>query len=93
MTNFIGGNQIKLLRSGAEYFPALEVAIENAVDEVYLQTYIFEVDKAGVRIGNALREIKADAMGPIKSAGFGATGIFTAALSKGRSLVASRTKR
>lgn len=56
MTNFIGGNQIKLLRSGTEYFPALEVAIENAVDEVYLQTYIFEVDNAGVRIGNVLKQ-------------------------------------
>ncbi len=56
MTSFIGGNQIKLLRCGAEYFPALEAAIENAMHEIYLQTYIFEVDKAGINIGNALRK-------------------------------------
>ena len=31
MTHFIEGNQIKLLRNGAEYFPALEAAIDGAV--------------------------------------------------------------
>ncbi len=55
MTHFLGGNQIQLLRNGAEYFPALETAIENAVKEIYLQTYIYEADKIGVRIGNALK--------------------------------------
>ena len=56
MTNIIDGNQIKLLRSGTEYFPALEAAIKNSKQEIYLQTYIFEVDKAGVNIGNALKQ-------------------------------------
>ncbi len=56
MTHFVGGNKIKLLRSGAEYFPALEAAIENAVHEVYLQTYIYEADATGIRIGNALKK-------------------------------------
>ncbi|MEO6118228.1 MAG: cardiolipin synthase ClsB [Methylotenera sp.] len=55
MTHFLGGNQIQLLRNGAEYFPALEAAIANAVNEIYLQTYIYEADKIGVRIGNALK--------------------------------------
>jgi cardiolipin synthase len=55
MSIFIGGNQIQLLRNGAEYFPALEAAIENATHEIYLQTYIYEPDKIGVRIGNALK--------------------------------------
>ncbi len=55
MTHFLGGNQIQLLRNGAEYFPALEIAIENAVNEIYLQTYIYEADKIGIRIGNALK--------------------------------------
>ncbi|HYN54444.1 MAG TPA: cardiolipin synthase ClsB [Methylotenera sp.] len=55
MTHFLGGNQIQLLRNGAEYFPALEAAIENAVNEIYLQTYIYQADKIGVRIGNALK--------------------------------------
>jgi cardiolipin synthase A/B len=56
MTNFIAGNQIKLLRGGAEYFPALEAAIENAMHEIYLQSYIFEVDKAGISIASALKK-------------------------------------
>jgi cardiolipin synthase A/B len=55
MTHFIDGNQIKLLRNGDEYFPALEAAIENALHEVYLQTYIYEADTTGIRIGNALK--------------------------------------
>ncbi len=56
MMHFIGGNQIKLLRNGTEYFPALEAAIESAVHEIYLQTYIYEADAAGIRIGNALKQ-------------------------------------
>ncbi len=55
MTPFIGGNQIQLLRNGNEYFPALEAAIESAKHEIYLQTYIYEADKIGIRLGNALK--------------------------------------
>jgi cardiolipin synthase len=51
---FISGNDIKLLRSGFEYFPALEQAIQNAKTEIYLQAYIYEHDITGIRIGNAL---------------------------------------
>jgi cardiolipin synthase len=54
MTHFIDGNQIKLLRNGTEYFPALEVAIDDAFSEIYLQTYIYAADATGIRIGNAL---------------------------------------
>jgi cardiolipin synthase A/B len=54
MTHFIDGNQIKLLRNGAEYFPALEAAIDGAMNEIYLQTYIYAEDATGIRIGNAL---------------------------------------
>lgn len=53
---FISGNDIKLLRSGLEYFPALEQAIQNATSEIYLQAYIYEHDTSGIRIGNALIE-------------------------------------
>lgn len=53
---FISGNNIKLLRSGLEYFPALEQAIQNATSEIYLQAYIYEHDISGIRIGNALIE-------------------------------------
>lgn len=56
MTNFIGGNHLKLLRNGAEYFPALEVAIQNAQHEIYLETYIYQEDLIGRRIGNALKK-------------------------------------
>jgi cardiolipin synthase A/B len=54
MTNFIGGNQIKLLRNGAEYFPALEAAIDAAKHEIFLETYIYQADKTGIKIGQAL---------------------------------------
>ena len=56
MTNFLPNNQITLLRSGEEYFPALVTAIENASQTIYLQTYIYEIDKAGISIGNALKQ-------------------------------------
>lgn len=56
MTTFVGGNQIKLLRCGVEYFPALLNAIDAANTEIYLETYIFELDKAGIQIGNALMQ-------------------------------------
>jgi cardiolipin synthase len=54
MINFISGNQIKLLRSGVEYFPALEAAIESATQDIYIQSYIYQADAVGIRIGNAL---------------------------------------
>jgi cardiolipin synthase len=56
MTHFIGGNQIKLLHNGTEYFPALEAAIEHAISTIYLQTYIYEKDQVGTRIGEALKK-------------------------------------
>ena len=51
---FVHGNDIQLLRSGKEYFPALQLAIDNAKHEIYLQAYIYEHDVTGIRIGNAL---------------------------------------
>jgi len=56
MIKFIGGNQITLLKSGSEYFPALLTAIENAHSEIYIQSYIYEMDSIGIRLGNALKE-------------------------------------
>lgn len=55
MTHFIDGNHIRLLRNGGEYFPAIEAAIDSALQEIYLQTYIYEPDVIGIRIGNALK--------------------------------------
>ena len=56
MTNFLPNNQITLLRGGKEYFPALIAAIDSASQTIYLQTYIYEIDKAGISIGNALKQ-------------------------------------
>ena len=54
MSGFRAGNCITLLRCGAEFFPALEAAIDGAVREVYLETYIFADDPSGRRIAGAL---------------------------------------
>lgn len=59
MTRFIDGNRITLLRCGAEFFPALEKAIDEARREIYLQTYIFEDDESGRRIADAFKRAAA----------------------------------
>jgi cardiolipin synthase len=51
---FIPDNRITLLHSGAEFFPALEEAIDGAQVEIYLETYIFADDETAVRIQSAL---------------------------------------
>lgn len=56
MTNFIDGNNVRLLRNGSEYFPALEAAIKQAQYEIHLETYIYQEDLIGRRIGNALKK-------------------------------------
>ena len=54
MSEFVSGNRITLLRTGTEYFPALEAACDAAAHEIYLETYIFEDDRTGRRIAQAL---------------------------------------
>ena len=54
MDRFVTGNRINLLRSGAEYFPALERAIDSARGEIWLESYIFADDASGRRIADAL---------------------------------------
>jgi cardiolipin synthase len=51
---FREGNRLTLLKSGVEYFPALEAAIDEAQHTVHLETYIFADDSAGRRIAGAL---------------------------------------
>ena len=51
---FLGGNRLRLLRRGAEFFPALEEAIEGAERFVHVETYIFAEDASGQRIAQAL---------------------------------------
>ena len=52
---FNGDNQITLLQSGSDYFPALIAAFDAATDEIYLETYIFTLDETGTLIANALQ--------------------------------------
>jgi cardiolipin synthase len=54
MSDFVAGNRVVLLRTGSEYFPALETACDEAQNEIYLETYIFADDVAGQRIAQAL---------------------------------------
>ena len=55
MSDFTKGNQITLLRNGEEYFPALEAAINQAKHEIHIETYIYQADAIGLKIGNALK--------------------------------------
>ncbi|MBI3231300.1 MAG: cardiolipin synthase B [Burkholderiales bacterium] len=47
-------NQLKLLVSGADFFPALLRAIEEAKQEVLLETYIFSLDDTANAVKQAL---------------------------------------
>jgi cardiolipin synthase len=51
---FLPGNRITLLDSGAEYFPALIAEIEAACSEIYLESYIFADDEVGHAVADAL---------------------------------------
>ena len=54
LADFIAGNRLTLLNSGAEYFPALLAAIDAARHEVHLESYIFEDDVTGRAVAQAL---------------------------------------
>ncbi len=51
----IPDNLITLLHNGEAYFPALVAALDQARQEIYLETYIFENDLTGHLITEALR--------------------------------------
>ena len=59
--SYTANNQLTLLHCGAEFFPELEAACDNAVSEIYLETYIFADDATARRIEQAL--IRAAARG------------------------------
>ncbi len=48
------GNQIALLNSGREYFPALLTALQNARHEIFLETYIFSGDATATAVVDRL---------------------------------------
>lgn len=54
MSGFTAGNSVILLESGGMYFPALVRAIDSAVAEIHLESYIFENDQTGRRVARAL---------------------------------------
>jgi cardiolipin synthase len=54
MIRFTPGNAIELLRSGGEFFPALTAAIDGALREVWIETYIFADDAVGREIAATL---------------------------------------
>jgi len=53
-SQFSGGNRLRLLSSGAAYFPALLQAIDAARIVVFLETYIFAYDQTGRSVAAAL---------------------------------------
>ncbi len=50
----VSGNHVRLLQSGAEFFPALIAAIDAARIEVHLETYIFNADPSAESVRDAL---------------------------------------
>lgn len=51
----VSGNQLMLLENGMEFFPQLRTFIDAARHSIYLETYIFEADKTGRMIAEALQ--------------------------------------
>ena len=52
--NFISGNDIALLHCGADYFSRMLSEIDQATQEIYLETYIFADDATSARVQAAL---------------------------------------
>jgi cardiolipin synthase len=55
VSNIIPNNRISLLQNGEAYFPAIEAALDGALHEIYVQSYIFEDDNTGQRIAETLK--------------------------------------
>ncbi|WP_250499020.1 phospholipase D-like domain-containing protein [Caballeronia sp. GAWG1-5s-s] len=51
---FTAGNQVRIFKSGAQFFPALIERIDGAQNTVSLETYIFANDDAGRTVSDAL---------------------------------------
>ena len=55
MRHVIPNNRISLLHNGESYFPAIEAELDRALQEIYLESYIFEDDDTGRRIAGTLK--------------------------------------
>jgi cardiolipin synthase len=51
---YIAGNRLTLLCNGERYFPALAEALDQAREEVFVETYIFADDQTGSLVADAL---------------------------------------
>lgn len=49
-----GGNRVRLLQNGDEFFPNLLAAINGAARSIHFETYIFAQDNIGLRVSDAL---------------------------------------
>jgi cardiolipin synthase len=54
MIEYVNGNHITLLKTGAEYFPALIAECDAARHDIHLETYILEADATGRAVVGAL---------------------------------------
>ncbi len=57
--NFISGNKVTLLHCGADYFSKMLSEIDQASQEIYLETYIFADDETTQKIQFALNQAAA----------------------------------
>jgi cardiolipin synthase len=57
--NFTADNNLTLLHCGAEFFPVLVKALDDAKLEIYLETYIFAADETGNLVKDALKRAAA----------------------------------
>jgi cardiolipin synthase A/B len=53
-SGYTSHNTVELIRGGAPYFQLLETLINQALESIHLQVYIYEQDETGTRITNAL---------------------------------------
>jgi len=53
---YSANNRARLVKGGKEYFDLLLQLIGQATDTIHLQTYIFDDDKTGYAVANALKE-------------------------------------
>jgi len=54
--SFTNQNEVRLVKSGSDFFDLAEQLIGQAREHINLQTYIFAEDETGTRIANALSE-------------------------------------
>ncbi|MCY7305809.1 MAG: cardiolipin synthase ClsB [Rhodoferax sp.] len=56
MSRLRDGHAVELLQGGEAYFASLVHAIAHSVREVWLETYIFHLDRSGVLVAHALEQ-------------------------------------